>query len=284
MPTPIDPGTSPDTGTDPGTTPGTSPGTPGSGSGGSDTDEGTPELPPGTTTPGGSTPGGAGGGTSPGSTPDTSTPDTSTPDTSTPGTPAPTAPVPGTTTYPEVGAFRITSLSPNVVDTAGGTTVVVRGLTMPTNPVIRIGATARATLVSSSSTRVTFRVPARSAGVYDVSIFAADSRSTVLSNALTYVEEVGGGAVPGDDGGTTPDGSTPGGTTPDGTSPGGTAPGGTPPGGSTPDDGDPGSTPGTDPVVRSGPAGERLVRSAKFSGLRSIWSMNCSSSCTGVAI
>jgi hypothetical protein len=273
--TPGGAGTAPGTG--PGTTPGTSPDTsPGSGSDGSDPDEGTPSLPPGTTTPGG-----PGGDTPPdtGSTPDTPVP-------STPDTPAPGAPAPGSTTYPEVGAFRITSLSPNVVSVDGGTVVTIDGLALPADPTVRIGGTSTATIVRASTTRVSFRVPARVAGVYDVSVFAPDGRSTVLSNALTYVQEVGS-TDPGDDGtGSTPDddipgGSTPGDTTPGGSTPGGTSPGGTTPGGSDPDDGAP---PGTAPVVRSGPAGERLVRSAKFDGLRSIWSLNCSSSCTGVAI
>ncbi|MFD2092946.1 S8 family serine peptidase [Blastococcus deserti] len=277
--TPDGSGTSP--GTTPGTTPGTSPGTsPGSDPDGPAPGDGTPSLPPGTTTPGGSTPGGPGGGTSPD--PGSGTP---TPGTSTPATPAPDAPVPGTTTYPRVGTFRITSLTPNVVDVAGGTLVTITGEALPDDPTVRIGGTSTGTVVTASATRVTFRVPARVAGTYDVSVFAPDGRSTVLSNALTYAAEVGSptpggdGGTP-DDGGSTPDGTSPGGTTPD------SGPGGTPPGGSTPDDGasDDGPAPGTEPVVRSGPAGERLVRSAKFGGLRAIWSMDCSSSCTGVAI
>jgi hypothetical protein len=197
--------------------------------------------------------------------------------------------VPGTTTYPAVGTFRITSLSPNVVGVEGGTLVTITGLALPTNPTVRIGGTTRATVIRSTATRVSFRVPARVAGVYDVSVFAPDGRTTVLSNALRYAAAVG--TDPGDDGAvgtpdpSTPGDSTPGGTTPGDTSPGGTSPGGTTPGGSTPGDGSSGgSTPGTEPVVRSGPAGERLVRSAKFDGLRSIWSLDCSSSCTGVAI
>jgi serine protease len=126
-------------------------------------------------------------------------------------------------------------------------------------------------------------VPARTAGVYDVTVFAPDGRSTVLSNALTYAAEVGSPAP--DDG--TPDPAAPGDTAPGGTAPGGTAPGGTSPGGTAPGGPTPGATgpaPAAAPVVRTGPAGERLVRSAKFDGLRSIWSLNCSSSCTGIAI
>ncbi|TQN41056.1 subtilisin family serine protease [Blastococcus colisei] len=263
-------------GTAPGTTPGTAPGTtpgasPDSGSDGSDPGTGTPSAPLAPTAPGGTSPGS-------GPTPDTSNPDTSTPGGSTPGGSTPGGPVPGTTTYPSVGEFRITSLSPNVVDVAGGTIVTITGEALPAGPSVRIGDTAAATVIRATTTEVTFRVPARVAGVYDVSVFAPDGRSTVLSDALTYAATVG----------TAPDGSgsTPGGSTPGGTSPGDSAPGGSTPGGATPDDGasDSGSTPDTSPVVQSGPAGERLVSSAKFGRLGSIWSTDCSSSCTGVAI
>jgi serine protease len=271
-------GASPGTGTTPGTSPGTSPG---SGSSGSGTGGGTPSQPPVTAPPGAGTPVSPGTGTSPGSgsTPGTTTPGTTTPGTTTPA-PGSTAPTPATTTtYPSVGVFRITSLSPNVVTTAGGTLVTVRGEALPTNPTVLIGGTLRASVINSSPTRVSFRVPARIAGSYDVSIVARDGRSTVLSKALTYAASVGG-TTPADGSGSTPGGTAPGGTTPGGTAPGGTSPGGSTPGGTSPG----GSTPGTAPVVRDSPTGERLVRSARFDGLRSIWSLDCSSSCTGVAI
>jgi serine protease len=281
-----DPGTTSPGTTNPGTTnPGTTtPGvtTPGTTNPGTTTPGVTN---PGSTTPGVTTPGTTPGVTNPGTTtPGTPTPGTTTPGATNPGTTTPGvtnpgttpgAPVPGTTTYPAVGTFRITSLSPNVVGVEGGTLVTVTGEALPANPRVRIGSTALATVVTATTTRVTFRVPARTAGVYDVTVFAADGRSTALADALTYAAAVG--TAPG---GTTPGGSTPGATPPGGTSPGGTSPGGTTPGGSTPG----GSTPGTGPVERTGPSGERLVRSAKFAGLRSIWSIDCSSSCTGVAI
>ena len=258
----------------PGTTPeGTSPGTsPDGGSDGPAPDGGTSEPSPGAPSPEATTE----PGTDAGSTPGTTTPDRGS------GTTAPSGPVPGTTTYPQVGAFRITSLSPNVVDVAGGTLVTITGEALPDDPTVRVGATTTGTVVTATSTRVTFRVPARIAGVYDVSVFAPDGRSTVLSNALTYAEGVGSTDPGADDGSSTPDsGTPPGGTSPEETSPDGT----TPDGGSTPEDGSSGgSTPATEPVVTSGPAGERLVRSAKFDALRSIWSLDCSSSCTGVAV
>ncbi|TFV51994.1 S8 family serine peptidase [Blastococcus sp. TF02A_35] len=251
------PGTSPG-GTQPGTTPGTQPGTSPGGTS------------PGGTSPGGSTPSTpAPGGTTPGTSPGTS-----------PGGTAPTAP--GTKTYPEVSDFRITSLSPDVVATSGGSLVTVTGLALPSMPTVRIGATATATVVQSSATRLVFRVPARVAGTYDVSVHARDGRSAVLDDALTYTETVG--TAPG---GTTPTSPAAGGTSPGtGTTPGtspGTSPGGSTPGGSTPGGTSPGT--GTPPAAGAeGPSGERLVRSDRFRALGHVWSQNCSVSCTGVAI
>ncbi|TFV62132.1 hypothetical protein E4P40_27690 [Blastococcus sp. CT_GayMR20] len=189
------------------------------------------------------------------------------------GSTSPSTPAPDTTQYDAVGAFKVTSLSPNRVSTAGGTLVTVTGLALPASPTIRIGATATATVLISSATKVVFRVPARTADSYDVSIFAAGGTSQVLSRALTYYDpsagstpedpaDSGSGATPAPGGGTTP------------------APGG----GTTPAPGGGGPSPVTEPVVRKGPSGERLVRSAKFGALRSIWSVDCSSSCAGVAI
>lgn len=251
---------------------------------------GAPAPVPGTPTPGTTNPW-APAPVTPGTTP--AAPGTGTPpggSTPTPGTPpAPTTPPTGggttpgapgsdTTTYPSVGAFRITSLSPNAVSVDGGTLVTVTGIALPASPQVLIGGTARATVVSASTTRVQFRVPARVAGSYDVAVFAPDGRSTVLPTALTYRADAppaGSSPAPG---------TPPGGTTPaPGTPPGGTTPApGTPPGsGTTPP---PVGTPGTGPVERTGPSGERLVRSATFSALRGIWSVDCSASCTGVAI
>ncbi|MCV2490217.1 S8 family serine peptidase [Geodermatophilus sp. YIM 151500] len=212
----------------------------------------------------------------------------------TPGTPADG----GTRTYPEVGEWRVTSLSPTRVSTAGGTLVTVTGRALPAEPTVLVGSSATAEVVSASTTKLVFRAPARVAGAYDVAIWSADRRATVLSRALTYAEDAPapgdgpGGAGPGTDGGDPADGTDPG--------PGGTGPGtgGTDPGtddGTDPDDGSEpdtgqepgdGSAPGTDagPVVRSGPAGERLVRSSRFAALGGIWSLDCSASCTGVAI
>jgi hypothetical protein len=181
------------------------------------------------------------------------------------GTTPPTTPGENTTTYPSVGAFAITSLSPNTVSVRGSTLVTITGTALPASPSVLIGDSARATIVRATATKLQFRVPARAAGVYDVTVFAPDGTSTVLEDALTYRPDAPSATDP--DPGTTPD---------DGTDPGS---GPTP---AVPTPTTPGS--GSAPVERTGPNGERLVRSATFAALRGIWSVDCSSSCTGVAI
>ncbi|WP_143018754.1 S8 family serine peptidase [Geodermatophilus sp. DSM 45219] len=183
------------------------------------------------------------------------------------GTPAPGG---GENVYPRVGPFGITSLSPARVGTAGGTLVTITGTALPAGPRVRIGDAAAATVVRSSTTQLVVRVPARAAGVYDVHVFAPDGRSSVLTAALTY-GDAPAGTSPGGPGGTAPGGPTPGGS--GGTAPGGDAgPGGPPDAGSGSAD------------VRTGPNGLRLVRSAVFAGLRTVWSTDCSSSCRGVRV
>jgi subtilisin family serine protease len=177
----------------------------------------------------------------------------------------------GQVVYPSVGPFAITSLSPARVSTTGGTLVTITGGALPADPRVRIGDSASATVVRSSATQVVVRVPARAAGVYDVHVFAPDGRHSVLAAALTYTTPTGG---------TAPDGSTPGGAgsggTGTGTGTGGNAGDGT--------DGSAGAGGGSSADVRTGPGGLRLVRSAVFSGLRTVWSTDCSASCRGIRV
>ena len=175
----------------------------------------------------------------------------------------------GSVTYPEVGPFSITGMSPIRVATAGGTLVTITGDALPLDPQVRIGDTAAAEVVTSTATRLVFRAPARVAGTYDVHVFARDGRTSVLADALTYTDDELA-PVPGEDG---TDGSEgPGGS--DGA-----------PGADEGSDGDDASEGSQEPVVRTGPNGERLVRTTKFAGLgSSFWSMDCSSSCSGVSL
>jgi serine protease len=102
----------------------------------------------------------------------------------------------------------------------------------------------------------------------------------VLTAALTYVDSAGAGS-PGTGGTGT---GTPG--TGTGTDIGTGGSGGTGTGGTGTGSGGSGSGSGgsTGPVVTAGPGGERLVRTTKFAALGAIWSMDCSTSCSGVAI
>jgi Subtilase family/IPT/TIG domain len=171
----------------------------------------------------------------------------------------------GEVVYPSVGPFGITSLSPARVGTAGGTLVTITGTALPDDPRVRIGDSAAATVVRASAAQVVVRVPARAAGVYDVHVFAPDDRHSVLTAALTYTDSTGG-------------------TAPGGTTPGGTG-GGSGSSGSGDGSGGDGSAGAGDPAdVRTGPGGLRLVRNAVFSGLRTVWSTDCSTSCRGVRV
>jgi hypothetical protein len=130
-------------------------------------------------------------------------------------------------------------------------------------------------VIRASATQVVVRVPARAAGVYDVHVFAPDGRYSVLTAALTYTDATGGTAP----GGSTPGGAGTGGT---GGSPGSGGTGGGSSGGGSGSDGSAGA--GGSGDVRTGPGGLRLVRSAVFSGLRTVWSTDCSTSCRGVRV
>jgi hypothetical protein len=194
-----------------------------------------------------------------------------------------------------VGPFGITSMSPTTVPSAGGTVVTITGTALPSSPRVLIGDSAAATVVRSSATTLTFRTPARADGVYDVHVFARDGQESVLEDALTFVTEPAGsggtggsvtdpGSGTGGSGtGTGGSGSGTGGSGTGGSGTGGSGTGGSGTGGSgTGGSGGSGTT--ADPVVATGPGGQRLVRATKFAALGSIWSMDCSTSCTGVAI
>ena len=151
--------------------------------------------------------------------------------------------------------------------------MTIPGAALPADPRVRIGGSATATVVRSSAAQVVVRVPARAAGVYDVHVFAPDGRHSVLTAALTYTAPTGGTAP----GGSTPDGS--GGSGAGDSSPG---TGGGDAGSGT--DGSAGAGGGSSADVRTGPGGLRLVRSAVFSGLRTVWATDCSASCRGVRV
>jgi hypothetical protein len=185
------------------------------------------------------------------------------------GTPAPD--LGGEKEYPEVGPFRLTSISPTRVSVEGGTRVTITGKAIPAGAKVRVGATATATVDSASATQLTFTAPARIAGVYDVFVFAPDGTVSVLEAGLTYVDASGGGQQPGATPSPTP-GSDPG-PDPD-------------PGAGLPPDPDEGQEPDDTPEqVVKGPGGQRLVSSALFSSVpQSIWSRSCATACSGLPL
>ncbi|SHN84686.1 Serine protease, subtilisin family [Geodermatophilus obscurus] len=235
----------------------------GPGSGGAGGGSGSPDAPSGRTTP--VVPDAPSGTRTP------TSPDTPSGSGSPGGSGSPTPG--GQHVYPSVGPFGITSLSPARVGTAGGTLVTITGAALPANPRVRIGDSAAATVVRSSPTEVVVRVPARAAGVYDVHVFAPDGRYSVLTAALTYTASPGG---------TAPGSSTPGGSG-GGSGTGGGAPG-TGGGAGSGTDGSAGAGGGSSSDVRTGAGGLRLVRSAVFAGLRTVWSTDCSVSCRGIRV
>jgi subtilisin family serine protease len=242
-----DPGTgggTPNPGTGGGTTdPGTGGGTPNPGTGGG-TGGGTPNPGTGGGTPNPGTGGGTGGTPNPGTGGGTTDPGTGggTPNPGTGGTGEASS-----KTYDRVGDFEITKISPIRVSTSGGTVVTIRGDALESGLSVRVGSTAVAHVTSSSSTGLVFQAPARVAGTYDVTVYK-NGRTSVLTDALIYVDPAPGGGGTGG----TPNPGTGGGTTDPGT--GGGAPnpgtgggtGGTPnpgTGGGTPNPGTGGGTP-----------------------------------------
>ena len=328
----IDPGTGGATdppaggGTDPGTGGGAAPGdgggkVPGIGTGG-----GSPDPDDGGSTPpgGGSTPPGDGS-TAPGGTGTDPGPGAGNPGTgggTQPGGSGPAPSDPDIGWYDRVGAFAVTQISPVHVPAEGGSLVTVRGDALEPGVSVRVGTTAMASVLLSTTDLVVFRTPPRVPGTYDVTISRL-GRTSVLVDALVYMApgESGGsggsgGSTPPGSGGSTDPGSTgPGSTDPGSTDPGSSGPESSGPGGSGPGSADPGTgggtTPGgaTDPgsgggtgpggsdggggggaappaprTTRIGPNGEHLVRSDALAPLVGLWSRQCTTTCAGVQV
>ncbi|SDF94556.1 S8 family serine peptidase [Klenkia brasiliensis] len=190
-----------------------------------------------------------------GTTPTTTAPRTTASPTG--ASPVPTVPPGGSTVYPGVGDFRVTSVRPNRVDAAGGAAVTVVG-TFAEQPRVLVGTSGTATVVSWSATQVVFTAPARVPGTYDLLLSTAGGLRSALPAALTYTSSSG----------STGPTSAPSSTASPTTRPVPTA-----------------APTSSGPVVVRGPGGQRLVQTAFFSGLpASLWSMDCSSSCTGTQV
>jgi subtilisin family serine protease len=209
-----------------------------------------------TTTPARTTSPGAGGTTSSAPSSSAAGSTTRTNPAASSSTAGPTTPGPGgSRTYPGVGPFGLTSISPARVSTAGGTYVTITGTAVPSGARVRIGLTASAPVSTVSATRVVFTTPALVAGTYDVYVFAPDGTSSVLTGGLQYLDTSG---TPGTSAASSTASSTSAGSS---------------------------SSAAAAPSWVTGPHGERLVRSALFAALgKTIWKVGCSSSCSGIAV
>jgi subtilisin family serine protease len=189
----------------------------------------------------------------------------------------------GGTTYPGTGAFGITSLTPNVVSTAGGDLVTLTGTALPTGVSVLVGGAPVTVLPGGSTTELVFRTNPSVAGRYDVAVYAVPgTASQILSGALT-VQSAAGGTVPtassaptsssGGSGGS--GGSGTGGATSPSSSPSATATG-APTGTAAP----------SGPITAVGPGGLRLVASPELDGLTDpVWAAAvCAGTCTAIGL
>lgn len=177
-------------------------------------------------------------------------------------TAVPTVPPGGSTVYPGVGDFRVTSLSPTTVDVAGGAPVRVVG-TFPAQPRVLVGSSGLATIVSWSPTQVVFTAPARVAGSYDVLLSTTSGMQSLLPGALTYTSAT---ASP----------TTAASSSATGSSSSATA---------TSSSGSTSAPTSAAPEVTTGPGGQRLVGTSFFAAMpASVWAVSCSSSCSGTLV
>ena len=83
-------------------------------------------------------------------------------------------------------APTITSLTPNVGLTGGGTTITITVTGFSTSPSISIGGTACTTSTYVSTTSVTCVAPTKTAGDYDVVVRNSDSQTATSTAGYTY--------------------------------------------------------------------------------------------------
>ncbi len=92
--------------------------------------------------------------------------------------------VPGT---PPTTAPTLTAVSPTSGPTSGGTTITLTGTNFAAGATVRVGGAAATSVTFSSSTRITARTPAGTAGARDVIVTNPNGRSASRAGAFTYV-------------------------------------------------------------------------------------------------
>ena len=96
-----------------------------------------------------------------------------------PGTSTPTSPT-------------LTSVSPASGPTSGGTTITLTGTNFVSGATVRVGGVAATSVTFASSTRVTARTPAGTAGAKDVLITNPNGRAAARAGAFTYTSTSSG--------------------------------------------------------------------------------------------
>lgn len=177
--------------------------------------------------------------------------------------------------------FGITSLTPNVVSTAGGDLVSLTGSALPTGVSVLVGGAPVTVLPGNSTSQLVFRTNPSAAGRYDVAVYAVPgTASQVLSGALT-VQSAAGGAVPRASSAPTNSPSSGSGGSGSG---GATSPSSSPTAGAT--SAPTGAATPSGPVTAVGPSGLRLVASTELDGLTdAVWAAAvCAGTCTAIGV
>jgi hypothetical protein len=89
-------------------------------------------------------------------------------------------------TYVAAVTPTLTSIAPVSGPTAGGTSVTLTGTNFAAGATVTIGGAAATSVVVASSTRITARTPAGTAGARDVRVTLSGGQSTTLAGAFTY--------------------------------------------------------------------------------------------------
>jgi len=89
--------------------------------------------------------------------------------------------------YAYVSAPSVTSLTPSVGTTAGGTDVTITGTNFTTPMTVLFGGTPATNVTVTGTTTLTVRTPARSAGAVSVTVQGVNGQAT-LTNGFTYRE------------------------------------------------------------------------------------------------
>jgi hypothetical protein len=91
-------------------------------------------------------------------------------------------------------APKVSAISPNTGTANGGAAVTITGTGFQSGAVVTIGGTAATGVTVVSSTSITAKTPAHSAGAADVVVKNTDNQGGALSGGYTYTSATGGGS------------------------------------------------------------------------------------------